>query len=589
MEKYGQGRRRFALLATVSAALVLGSAALANQAFAICGGSGSCNSGPGVLAPATSITVPADDTTATNDRTPTFTFRSNRGNSSFWCRWASSSTEIWDDPSSFACGPETPVAADTDAPWTANWTFGPMAADGAKFLQVVACADIESEDGEGGTSTDTYCDQTPARRTITLDTAGPVAFFLSSSTPEGARTNGARFMWSGGESNGTYRCSFDTPTAFFTCGDNMTMGTQSEGPHALYVKAVDALGNEGPVVSRRYTSDNTPPVTTIDSGPAAFTNDTTPTFTYSATDADPGNLLFACRLDAGTASGVDTACPSTGHSGEYTAGTLTDGQYTFRVRARDTAVNWEPTHRTRTFVVDTQSPSIAFSADSASGTTEDSTPTFGLDVTNGDPQTTYRCQIDSDGFSACANPFTTRTLESGRHTVAMKAVDRAGNESNTVSRTITVAVPQQTSGGSTSQGGTTTQGGESTSATPTSSTPQIQAPSLQADTGAPALPSFSAGKQKVLKTKALTFTVACSEDCRLETVALSGRSKLGTVGTNLRTATPTKVTLRVSKPGLRVLKKALKKKKRASVVLRFTLADAVGNKGTVTKTVTVVR
>ena len=85
----------------------------------------------------------------------------------------------------------------------------------------------------------------------------------------------------------------------------------------------------------------------IDSGPDGLTNDPTPTFNFHSGEV---GATVECSIDTGTAgfgpcSGSDTHTP---------AAPLTDGFYTFRVRATDAATNQATA--TRNFQVDTAAP-----------------------------------------------------------------------------------------------------------------------------------------------------------------------------------------------------------------------------------------
>ncbi len=91
-------------------------------------------------------------------------------------------------------------------------------------------------------------------------------------------------------------------------------------------------------------ADLDPPETTIDSGPSGSTNDSTPTFAFSADEADSS---FECSVDSKTFA----ACSSP-HTTEY----LPDGPHSFEVRAIDKAGNPDPTPASRSLAVDAELP-----------------------------------------------------------------------------------------------------------------------------------------------------------------------------------------------------------------------------------------
>ena len=93
-------------------------------------------------------------------------------------------------------------------------------------------------------------------------------------------------------------------------------------------------------------ADVTPPQTTIDSGPAGPTTDTTPTFGFSASEA---GSTFECRVDGGGFS----VCSSL-----LNTPPLADGAHTVAVRATDDQGNTDASPATRSFTVDTSAPDV---------------------------------------------------------------------------------------------------------------------------------------------------------------------------------------------------------------------------------------
>jgi hypothetical protein len=90
--------------------------------------------------------------------------------------------------------------------------------------------------------------------------------------------------------------------------------------------------------------DTTPPDTTITSGPGATTSDSTPTFTFTSSEA---GSTFACRVD----QGAYAACTS-----PWTTPVLADGAHSVAVRATDAAGNTDATPATQSFTVSTTTP-----------------------------------------------------------------------------------------------------------------------------------------------------------------------------------------------------------------------------------------
>jgi hypothetical protein len=118
-----------------------------------------------------------------------------------------------------------------------------------------------------------------------------------------------------------------------------------DGARELLATATDRAGNAN-TARRRVIVDNTPPDTTIVSGPAGDVEVATATFVLGGSDAltpDAG-LQFAWRLDGGPWSAfmADARVDLTG---------LSSGSHTFEAKARDLAGNEDPTPARRDFVV----------------------------------------------------------------------------------------------------------------------------------------------------------------------------------------------------------------------------------------------
>jgi hemolysin type calcium-binding protein/Big-like domain-containing protein len=170
-----------------------------------------------------------------------------------------------------------------------------------------------------------------------------------------------------------------------------------------------------------------PPDTAITSGPSDQTNDPTPTFSFSSTEA---GSTFECHFD------FDPFAPCSGPDQSHTPATpLTDGPHTFEVLATDPAGNTDPTPASWSFTVDTAPPDTE--VDGPSGPTNDPTPTF--TISSSETGSRFRCRVDSGSYAACSSPKTTSHLTDGSHTFYVRATDPAGNLDPTpASHTFTV-------------------------------------------------------------------------------------------------------------------------------------------------------
>src|SRR5215211_2654814 len=161
----------------------------------------------------------------------------------------------------------------------------------------------------------------------------------------------------------------------------------------------------------------TPPVpgvvVTFESGPQdpTPTNDSTPTFTFSAPDP---LATFECTLDGA----APEPCSS-----PHTTAPLADGLHRLDVRARD-AVGTLGDFATRTFTLDTTAPETVLVASPPPETT-DRLPS--VEFVSDEPIATFECSLDGGEFSACASPWSPGPLALGPHRAAVPAPDLLGN------------------------------------------------------------------------------------------------------------------------------------------------------------------
>jgi len=145
--------------------------------------------------------------------------------------------------------------------------------------------------------------------------------------------------WNGAEWAGTEQ--FRTAT----CAESWSVSVPSLADghrYGIRTLAHDSQGNtQFGATSVTILADGTPPQTSIESGPTGTTNDSTPTFAFSANEA---GASFECRVDTAPFA----ACTS-----PRTTETLSDGAHGFDVRAIDQAGNVDPTAASRSFTVDT--------------------------------------------------------------------------------------------------------------------------------------------------------------------------------------------------------------------------------------------
>ena len=228
---------------------------------------------------------------------------------------------------------------------------------------------------------------------------------------------------------------------FVTSGSSLTVangangswtpGPLADGTYYWQALATDATGGQsGWTATHSFTLDTAPPDTTIGTSPANPNNSTSATFSFTATE---GGSTFQCQLDGGGYS----ACAS---PKSYNA--LADGSHTFQVKATDPAVNTDASPATSTWTVDTVAPATTITSSPANQTNATSASfSFGASKAG----STFQCQLDGGGYSACASPKSYSGLADGSHTFQVKATDPVGNTgSASFSWTVDTAAPTTT-------------------------------------------------------------------------------------------------------------------------------------------------
>ena len=192
-------------------------------------------------------------------------------------------------------------------------------------------------------------------------------------------------------------------------------------------------------------ADTTAPNTTITSGPSGPTNDATPTFGFTSTEA---GSTFACRVD----SAAYVACTN-----PWTAPALADAGHTFSVRATDAAGNTDASAATRSFTVDTAAPQTTItSSPPVLSLSNSGSVTFTVNESGA----TSECRLDGGAWTACSSPYRISGLSIGSHEVDVRSTDAAGNVENPGARaTWTVVLPVDTPLGTTTPAGATTPAG----------------------------------------------------------------------------------------------------------------------------------
>ncbi len=214
-----------------------------------------------------------------------------------------------------------------------------------------------------------------------------------------------------------------------------TMPTLAEGAWYWHVKAIDLATNESAYSSDwSFTVDTTPPAVPTLAAPAngGSINDNTPALHWHpATGADTYTLEYADNSGFISSTVVADIADTT-----YTLPTLTDGDWYWRVKAVDEALNESAYSTAWSFTLDTSAPDVPTLASPADGSyINDNTPQVDWNPATG--ANTYTLEYaDNAGFSGAVEvpglsdtTYTMPALDDGDWYWHVKAVDEALNES----------------------------------------------------------------------------------------------------------------------------------------------------------------
>jgi large repetitive protein len=263
---------------------------------------------------------------------------------------------------------------------------------------------VRATDAAGNTGT--------ASRSWTVDTTAPEAT-VNAGPANPTPSPDAEFEFSFDDPAATAECSIDGDD-FEACTSPRSYAGLGEGEHTFTVRGTDAVGNLGPEEDYVWTIDSTASAVTIDSGPAALTNQTDASFAFTVDDP---NADVDCSLDGGAFAPCDSAT-----SQDYSG--LAPGPHTFTVLATDQATN--EASDSHSWTIDTTAPTASITDGPPALVSSDQAE---LSFTSDDPEASFRCRTDSDTgpFEPCASPIALDDLAEGDHSFEVRAEDDAGN------------------------------------------------------------------------------------------------------------------------------------------------------------------
>ncbi len=317
--------------------------------------------------------------------------------------------------------------------------YGPLTVDGAGHWSFTPTTDLPqgpitvsatAMDAAGNVSD-------AAQRMFSVDSVAPDTV-ITSHPPVASNSPTATFTFQGTDADvADFTCSLDDTSV--ACASPYTATGLEEGPHMFTVAAIDAVGNVDPSpASYTWTVDLTPPDAPIVLQPTSGQVLTSASPVITGT-AEPGSTVYLV-LDNGAPLGPVLV----NEQGEWqypVQATLADGEHTLSATATDAAGNTsQPV--SLTFSIDTDAPDTTIESGPARPSNSASA-TFEFSSTGGGIG--YECSVDDAEFTSCDSPFTLDALSEGEHTLAVRAVDAAGNADPTPAEytwTVDLSLPE---------------------------------------------------------------------------------------------------------------------------------------------------
>jgi len=192
----------------------------------------------------------------------------------------------------------------------------------------------------------------------------------------------------------------------------------ADGDHSFELRARDVADNISPPVAIEWEVQSGAPFTTIDSGPSGISSQTAATLTFSSDKAG----TFECRIDGAAWA----ACSS-----PLALSDLTDGEHSVRVRAVSSVAPIgvkDPTPVLRTWSVDTVAPDVTLDSAPAGAVVSSNAA---LTFSSTDASAAFQCKVNAGLFDACSSPLNLTGLQAGEINFTVRAIDAAGNLSET--------------------------------------------------------------------------------------------------------------------------------------------------------------
>jgi hypothetical protein len=283
---------------------------------------------------------------------------------------------------------------------------------------------LEAGDDSDGSSTDFSETNPQPRANASAVTEAPCVLptaALDSKPANPTKSTSASFTFHSTPAGASFECRLDL-AAFAPCeASGMSYaGPLSDATHSFQVRAKNASGT-GAATTYSWRVDTIAPAAIIDSHPVDPSPGKSSAFTFHA---DEAGSSFECSLDEGGKIGSFSSCVS----GKSYAG-LANGDYTFNVRAKDTATNQGPPTsfgwKVDNSLADTTPPQTTIGS-----RPPDPSPSasafFSYEST--EAGSSFECALDGAGFTPCpASGISYAGLANGPHAFQVRAIDASAN------------------------------------------------------------------------------------------------------------------------------------------------------------------
>ena len=317
----------------------------------------------------------------------------------------------------------TLVATDTAPPYGATWNTGGVPGSRTLIARAYDLAGNQSS----ASITVTVVDPVPPSVSLSAPAAAAWvrgAFTTAASASDNVAVSRVEFLAGGA------LVTADPDAPYSATVDSATF---ADGPLSVAARAVDLQGNQA-TASVSVNVDNTPPVVAI-TAPATGSSVTGAiTVTASATDAAMARVDF---YDGAVLFKTDTTTP---YSGTWSSSVL--GAHTLTARAYDRAGNMTESAPVTITLVDATPPTVSISAPSAGAYVRG---TFSVTASASDNVGVSRVELLAGGALVATDttlPYSasidSTSLPDGALVLTARAVDVAGNQTTSASRTVNV-------------------------------------------------------------------------------------------------------------------------------------------------------